>query len=163
MKKVRNNVWNKLFNSKKLKEYKEWKKIAQAIIGWRSQLGEDLTRAETLKDLINVHKHAYEIGYRSPNIEPLAWGMFRCKSIPELSLDTLYLGNIWGLWTNNGRFWEEHKGETMAGNSFGIDEDKLIYDLIMQQYRSHLRSNFNAIVDQTCKDLLGKQQHFSYP
>jgi len=156
MKKVRNNLWNRIFHSKALKEYQEWKKTAEAIIGWNKQLNEDLTRAKTLQDLINIHKHAWEIGYRSPNISPCAWGMFRCESIPVLTLDTLYLGDIWGLWTNNGRFWEEHKNETMSYNGFGIDSKKKIYDLIMQQYRQHLRSNINAISDNTVKELFGK-------
>ena len=157
MKRVRNNLWNKIFHSKALKEYKEWKKTAHAIIGWNRQLNEDLQRAKTLQDLINIHKHAWEIGYRSPNIAPCPWGMFRCNSIPELTLDTLYLGNIWGLWTNNGTFWENHKSETMAGNSFGIDNDELVYNLIVRQYKQHLKSNFNAIVKNVSDNLFCKK------
>ena len=157
MKRVKNNLWNKIFHSKALKEYKEWKKTAYAIIGWNRQLNEDLQRAKTLQDLINIHKHAWEIGYRSPNIAPCPWGMFRCNSIPELTLDTLYLGNIWGLWTNNGTFWENNKSETMAGNSFGIDNDKLVYDLIVRQYQQHLKSNLNAIVKNVSDDLFCKK------
>ena len=153
MKKVRNNLWNRIFRSKALKKYQEWKETAMAIIGWNHQLNEDLKRAKTLQELINVHKYAWEIGYQNSNLEPCAWGMFRCKSIPELTLDNLYLGNIWGLWTNNGRFWEEHKDETMAGNGFGIDPEKKIYDLIMLQYRRYLRLNINAISEQTAKSL----------
>ncbi len=145
MKKVRNNLWNKIFRRRALKEYKEWKKVAYSIIGWNKQLNEDLMRASSLQDLINVHKHAWEIGYKNQNIAPCPWGMFRCKSIPELTLDTLYLGDIWGLWTNPGKFWEEHKDETMAGNGYGIDEDKLVYDIILGQYRNHLKSNINSI------------------
>ena len=156
MKRIRNNWWNKIFHSKALKEYQEWKKEANSIIGWNKQLHEDLTRAKTLQDLIDVHKHAWNIGYQNSNLGPCEWGMFRCKSIPELTLDTLYLGDIYGLWTNNGRFWEEHKDETMAGNGFGIAEDKLVYDIIMQQYRQHLRSNINAISEQTAKSLFCK-------
>ena len=156
MKKVRNNLWNRLFHSKALKEYQEWKQTAGSIIGWNKQLNQDLTRAKTLQELINVHKHAWDIGYRNPNIEPCAWGMFRCNSIPELTLDTLYLGDIWGLWTNNGRFWEDHNSEIMADNVFGIDANKKVYDLIMQQYRQHLRSNINAIADNTAKELFSK-------
>jgi hypothetical protein len=155
MKKVKNNFWNRIFHPKALKEYKEWKKVANSIIGWNKQLNEDLTRAKTLQDLINIHKHAWQIGYDNPNIAPCHWGMFRCNSIPELTLDTLYLGDIWGLWTNNGTFWENHKDETMAGNGFGIDPNRKVYDLIMQQYRQHLRSNINAIFNSTTKDLFG--------
>lgn len=153
MKKVRNNIWNRIFHSKALKAYKEWKEKAHSIIGWNKQLNEDLTRAKTLQELINVHKHAWDIGYRSSGLSPCPWGMFRCESIPVLTLDTLYLGDIWGLWTNNGRFWEEHKNETMAGNGFGIAEDKLVYDIIMQQYRQHLRANINAVSNSIAKEL----------
>ena len=156
MKKVKNNLWNKLFHSKALKEYQEWRETAKSIIGWNKQLNEDLRRAKTLQELINVHKYAWEIGYRNPNIAPCAWGMFRCESIDKLDLGTLYLGDIWGLWTNNGRFWEENKDETMAENGFGIDPEKKVYDLIMQQYRHHLRSNINVIADNTAEDLFSK-------
>ena len=156
MKKVRNNLWNRIFHSKALKEYQEWKEKAHAIIGWNKQLNEDLTRAKTLQELINVHKHAWEIGYRSLGLSPCSWGMFRCDSISVLTLDTLYLGDIWGLWTNTGRFWEENKKSTMAGNGFGIDPEKKIYNFIMQQYRQHLRSNINAIADNTAKELFSK-------
>ena len=156
MKKIKDNLWNRMFHSKALKEYQEWKKTAKNIIGWNKQLNEGLQRASSLQALINIHKHAWSIGYRNSNLGPCAWGMFRCESIPELTLDTLYLGDIWGLWTNNGKFWEKHKNETMAGNGFGIDPEKKIYDLIMQQYRGHLRSNINAISDYTAKELFSK-------
>ena len=156
MKKVKDNLWNRIFHSKALKEYQEWKKVAQSVIGWNKQLNEDLKRATTLQELINVHKHAWQIGYQNSNLGPCAWGMFRCESISALTLDNLYLGDIWGLWTNNGRFWEEHKSEIMAGNGFGIDPERKCYDFIMQQYRQHLRSNINAIADNTAKELLSK-------
>ena len=156
MKKVRNNLWNRIFHSKALKEYQEWKKTAESIIGWNNLLNQNLLKAKTLQDLIDVHKSAWNIGYRNRNISPCPWGMFRCNSIPELTLDTLYLGDIWGLWTNTGKFWEEHKDETMSGNGFGIDPNRKVYDLIIQQYRQHLRSNINAIADNTARDLFGK-------
>lgn len=33
MKKIKNNLWNKIFHSKALKEYQEWKETAKSIIG----------------------------------------------------------------------------------------------------------------------------------
>ena len=156
MKKIKDNLWNRIFHSKALKEYQEWKKVANSIIGWNKQLNEDLTRAKTLQDLIDIHKHAWDIGYQNSNLGPCAWGMFRCDCIPMLTLNSLYLGDIWGLWTNNGTFWEEHKNEIMAGNGFGIDPEKKIYDLIMQQYRHLLRSNINAIANKTAEKLFSK-------
>jgi len=50
MKKVRNNLWNRLFHSKALKEYQEWKKEAHSIIGWNRQLNEDLKNEEEIPD-----------------------------------------------------------------------------------------------------------------
>ena len=156
MKKVKNNLWNRIFHSKALKEYQEWKKTAESIIGWNTQLNEDLKRAKTLQDLIDIHKHAWQIGYRNSNIAPLEWGMFRCNSIPELTLDNLYLGDIWGLWTNPGTFWENHKDEKFGPNGFGIDETLPIYGFIMQQYRQLLRSNINSIAENTANELFCK-------
>ena len=153
MKKVKNNIWNRIFRSKALKEYQEWKEVAKAIIGWNKQLNEGLRRASSLQELINIHKHAWEIGYKSANLGPLRWGMFRCNSIPELTLNTLYLGDIWGLYTHNGKFWEDNKEEEFGVNSFDIEPTKKIYDLIMQQYRQHLKSNINTIADNTAKEL----------
>ena len=34
MKRIKNNLRNRLFRSKALKEYQEWKETAKAIIGW---------------------------------------------------------------------------------------------------------------------------------
>ena len=148
MKKVRNNLWNRLFRSKELKKYKEWVK---RVLGWHSQLLEDLRRAESLQDLIDVHKHAWEIGYQNYDLAPLEWGMFRCNSIPELTLDTLYLGDIHGLWTNTGKFWECHKHEEIGPNGYGFREDMLIYDIIVNQYKLILVKNINTIVDNIIK------------
>ncbi len=156
MKKVKDNLWNRIFHSKKLRAYKEWREKANAIIGWNRQLNEGLRRATTLQELINIHKHAWDIGYQNSGLAPCEWGMFRCDSIPELTLDNLYLGDIWGLWTNNGKFWEDHKNETMAGNGFGIDPNKKVYDIVMKQYREHLKCNINAISEQTAKSLFCK-------
>ena len=156
MKKIKDNLLNRIFRSKALKEYQEWKQTAGSIIGWNKQLNEELRRASSLQELINVHKHAWDVGYRGSGLSPCPWGMFRCDNISALTLDNLYLGDIWGLWTNPGRFWEEHKDETMAGNGFGIDPNKKVYDLIMQQYRQHLKSNINFIADNTAKELFGK-------
>ena len=156
MKRVRNNLFNKIFRPKALKEYQEWEKTAKTIVGWYNQLNLELKKATSLQDLIEIHKHAWQVGYNNPNIAPCPWGMFRCNSIPELTLDTLYLGDIYGLWTNTGKFWEDHKYEEYGSNGFGIDENVLIYSLIMQQYRKLLKSNFTSIKDEVAKYLFCK-------
>ena len=142
---MKNNLINKLFFPKKLAEYNKKVNNNKAIVGWFPQLEQDLQESKTLEDLMNVHKHAWDLGYQNKNIVPCPWGMFRTSSIPEMTINDVYLGGIWGLTTNPIPFWEENKEETMAGNGFGIDDNKKIYDLIMSQYRNHLRSNFVAI------------------
>jgi hypothetical protein len=71
--------------------------------------------------------------------------MFRANSVEELDLDTLFLGNVYGLWTNPGTFWEENKEEDMSANGFGIDPNIKCYDIICRQYRNCLRNNFSSI------------------
>jgi hypothetical protein len=155
MKKIKDNLWNRVFHNKALKEWKIEIKKLQRIIGWYDNLNQELNEAKTLEDLLNVHKHAWEIGYQNDNIAPLEWGMFRTKDILQMSPSEVYLGGIWGLSTKNIPFWNANKKETMAGNGFGIDENRLIYDLIMQQYRQHLKSNFRAIKELAASRLFG--------
>lgn len=148
MKKIKDNLWNRIFHKKQLKKQREYKKLLHAIIGWFPQLLQDLQEAKTLESLMDVHKKAWELGYQNSGLEPCAWGMFRTKNILQMQPSEVYLGGIWGLNTKNIPFWNEHRTETMAGNGFGIDDNKLIYELIASQYRNHLRSNFNAIKQQ---------------
>ena len=145
MKKIKDNLWNCIFHKKQLKKQREYKKLLHAIIGWFPQICQDLREAKTLEGLMNIHKKAWELGYQNSGLGPCPWGMFRTKDILQMQPSEVYLGDIWGLSTKNIPFWNEHRTETMAGNGFGIDDDKKIYDLIMSQYRNHLRNNFNAI------------------
>lgn len=150
METIKDNWWNRIFYRKTLKA---WKDKVHRILGWFPQLEQDLREAKTLSQLLEVHKKAWNLGFQNPNLAPLEWGMFRTKSIPEMTPDEVYLGGIWGLSTKNIPFWEENKSETMAGNGFGIDDDKLIYEIIMSQYRNYLRSNFKSLKEEA-KNLL---------
>ena len=155
-KKLKENLWNKLFHKKTLTEQKQKYKKAKRIIGWKDQLFQDLNEAKNLTDIMLVHQHAWELGYQDIRLAPCEWGMFRTKNISEMKPEEVYLGNIWGLRTANIPFWEENKEETMAGNGFGIKDDTLIYDLIMKQYRDHLKSNFHAIIKENFNYLFSK-------
>lgn len=153
MKKIKDNWWNRVFHHKALEAYKEECKRLRRILGWYNQLIEDLNEAKTLENLLAVHKHAWEIGYRNANIAPLEWDMFRTRDISQMQPSEVYLGGIYGLSTRNIPFWNNNRNETMAGNGFGIDDNKLIYDIIMQQYRRHLKSNFSAIYNEVTNKL----------
>lgn len=142
---MKDNTWNRLFHRKALEEYKKAEELKKQIVGYFPILLQDLSEAKTLKDLLCVHKKAWSLGYQNKNLGPCPWGMFRTKSIPDMRLEEVFLGGIWGLNTKPILFWEQYKDETMAGNGFGIRDDVKIYDIVMQQYRDLLRSNFREI------------------
>jgi len=149
MKKVlKNNWWNKLFHQKKLSEQHELYRRYKVIYENYDQLLRRLNAAKTLSDILAIHKEAWKLGYRNNNLNVSQFGMFRAKSIEELNLDTLFLGNVYGLWTNPGTFWEENKEEDMSANGFGIDPNIKCYDIICRQYRNCLRNNFSSIEDE---------------
>lgn len=154
MKKVKNNWFNRLFHKKKLNQYKEYRGKLRRLIGWCPLLIQDLKEAETLEQILDIHKKAWNLGFQNPNLAPLEWGMFRTKSIPEMTAEEVYLGDIWGLATKNIPFWNENREETMAGNSFGISDDTKIYDIILKQYRNHLISNIQGMARKATEELL---------
>lgn len=145
---MKNNLFNKIFRRKKLSEYLRKVDKSKTLVGWYPHLEQRLKEATSLGQLLAIHKDAWNLGFQNPNLGPCPWGMFRTKSIPTMTPEEVYLGGIWGLSTNNIPFWLQNKDETMAGNGFGINDDKLIYELIMQQYRRHLRSNFYELSSQ---------------
>lgn len=154
---MKNNLFNKIFRRKKLTEYLRKVDKSKALVGWYPHLEQRLKSATSLGQLLAIHRDAWNLGFQNPNLGPCPWGMFRTKSIPEMTPEEVYLGGIWGLSTNNIPFWSQNKEETMAGNGFGINDDKLIYELIMQQYRCHLRSNFNVLAKKAEEWLHGQR------
>lgn len=158
MKKISNNLWNKIFHKKALKEYKAYREECSRIIGWYPQLLQDLMEAKDLPTLLSIHKHAWEIGYRNQNIAPCEWGMFRTSNILDMTPSEVFLGGTYtGLNTNNIPFWEAHKQDKWSCNGWGHEPEDLLYDTIMEQYRNHLKSNFRAIEEDRVNFLLCKK------
>ena len=62
------------------------------------------------------------------------------------------LGDIYGIWTQPLSFWLTCK-DTMAGNSWGIDEEVPLKKIMFNQYWNHLRSNLRAIEIKATQDL----------
>lgn len=153
MKKIKDTWWNRTFHAKELSAYKAKKRTWTAMIGWKRQLDQNLEKANSLQGLINVHRFAWTIGYQNLNLGPCPWGMFRCDNILDLDLGSLYLGDIYGLWTFKGSDWEASKGKQMGPNSYNIPEETLVYDLIVRQYRRHLQANFNHLVQEAAENL----------
>ena len=138
-------IWNKLFHKKQLQEEETKYRKYLIMKGFYNELFNNIANAKTLVELLDNHKWAWKLGYRNINLGPCSYGMFRAESIEKLDVDNVYLGNIWGLWTNTIRFWNSHSTELMGTNGFGVNPNTKIYDLIMNQYRTLLRKNISAI------------------
>lgn len=133
---MKNNLYNKIFHPCKLKAYRD---EAKKLRGWLPHLLQDLSEAKTFEDLVTIHKFAWEKGFQNENLGPCEWGMFRTNSIPEMSFGEIYLGGIYGLNTHNIPWWNSHKEEPYS-------EHRTCFEVVFNQYRNHLRSNFQAIV-----------------
>ena len=151
MKYIKRNWFNKLFHRSKFdaqaREYDQLCMIERAYMG----ILNDLYACNTLTDMMYVHKKAWKMGFKNDNLGPCPYGMFRCENIETMNEDEVFLGNIYGLWTFPISKWEKWKDKTMAGNGWGLPSETKVYDLIMNQYRSHLRSNFKKIAN-ACHD-----------
>lgn len=138
-----NNIFNRLFHKKELIEEELNYQRCRKICGFFYEIEQELSTAQCLVDLLNLHKKAWALGYRNDNLAPLEWGMFRTSKIPEMTPDQVYLGNIYGLFTRNIPFWENSKDEKMYGNGFG--PETTVYSIVLNQYKKHLCSNFISI------------------
>ena len=151
---MRENLWNKLFHRKALKEYKKKREIARRIMGWSPQILQDIQNCKTLIGCLDIHKDVWSKGFQNINLSPCEWGMFRTKSIPEMTIDEVFLGGIYGLHTKNIRFWNQHSDAKLETSSFGYPADTKIYDIVLKQYKDHLKSNVKAITDEAVKFLM---------
>lgn len=147
MKKIlkKSSLWNKIFHKAKLREQSKAYRSSKILNAYHSTIISRIKSAKNLVELFDCHKDAWRYGYKNSNLGPNPYGMVRASSIEKMTIDQVYLGDIWGLWTNNIRFWDQNRDETMSCNGFGIDPNKKVYDLIMDQYRFHLLSNINVI------------------
>ena len=143
----KNNFWNKLFFSSKIRDNKRemslyTKQCSQRII-------DALNKSNNLSTLMNIHKDAWQSGFQNKNLEPSYFGIFRTSDIPTMTPDQIYLGGIWGLEAKPIPFWEEHKDESYG---FGLDEDISLYAMIVNQYKSVLLSNIKVIYHNAQKE-----------
>lgn len=138
------NLWNQLFHYKELKKEREDYGKAQELVGKAPELLYLIKNAGNLNELLTLHKRAWNEGFRNENLGP--GSMFRCDDISKMTSSQVYLGDIYGLWTFNIPTWDRNSDVDMSGNGFGIDPNIKCYSLIMDQYKSLLRSNIQSIV-----------------
>lgn len=140
MRRIKNNKWNRIFHRNTIKSCREKANIylAQCLKG--QNFLEAIDKAETLGQLLNLHKDAWGSGFHIENLAPCPWGIFRTKSIENMVPGEVYLGNIFGLNTHAIPYWEEHKEEKY--NDF-----KTVYDIVLLQYKHLLRSNIKYLFE----------------
>lgn len=106
---------------------------------------------DSLYQLMVTHKRMWKEGVQHQNFGPDRYGMFRTDSIENLSLDNLYLGNVYGIWTNKASVFETPEFKYVGGTSAAVADDSKgkeltdEYKKICAQYRNHLISNLRAM------------------
>lgn len=85
----------------------------------------EISKADSLMGLLEVHRQMWADGIRHSNIGPNEYGIFRTNDISTMRPSEVFLGNIYGLWTAPLSEWIGSKDE----------------HIIMDQYRHHLSSN----------------------
>jgi len=169
MKFLKNNWWNRLFHSKKIKANIELKKKCQKLvdeahdfikkIGYVTYTPGDLnsaqvTGATSLLEVMEIHKELWAAGFQHENIGPCHSGMYRCKSIETMRPEDVYIGgNLYGLNTHNIPFWDEYMNEEKTCGGYTIYSYLTVYQIVLQRYKQQLSSNIRTIAKNAKEDL----------
>ena len=130
---LKHNLWNRMFHRKTLRKQRSlyWK--SKALVSNYPKIKEEIENSTDLLQLLATHKKVWVYGFRNDNLGPCEFGMFRTKSIPDMTPNEVYLGNINGLWTFTLNEWQKKK-------------DSEDYKIIVFQYKNHLLSNVAHIM-----------------
>lgn len=142
-----NNIWNRLFHNSEIKENKEQMRIYVQKCTLGPNIINAIKEVKNLYTLLEIHKTAWGANFRNINLAPCSYGFFRTNDILKMLPNEVYLGDIYGLFTQNIQFWEKHKDDKYDVNEFGISKDTLIYDLIVDQYKNILLSNIKSMLN----------------
>lgn len=135
----KNNFWNRIFHKKEIALNKKRFFNDIKLIDHFQDIIILLEGAENLRSLMRIHKFVYHLGF-TDNLGPDKFGMFRCESISEMTSDQVFLGGMQGIVTKSIDYWEQ-------------EADDIIYQKVFGQYRSHLRTNINYMVNKAKKEI----------
>ena len=151
---IKNNKWNRIFRRNTVKKCQVQANIYLSRCLEGQNFIEAIDKAESLGQLLNIHRDAWGSGFQCDNLAPCPWGCFRTKSIENMVPREVYLGNIYGLNTHTIPYWEEHKEEKY--NDF-----KTVYDIVLSQYKRLLKLNINYLFA-VAKNGLPTYKRFGY-
>lgn len=135
---IKNTLVNRLFRTKEVNTNLSDMKAQRLIRSKIDQYLYDVGNCNSLIEMMHIHKKMWNDGFKNRNTRPDMYGFFRTNDIATMKTSEVYLGDIWGIHTDNIPFWEENRDVTMVGNGFGIADEVLCYDLILSQYRACL-------------------------
>ena len=146
MKIIKNNKWNRIFRKNTVKKCQEKANIYLSRCLEGQNFLEEIDKAETLGQLVNLHRDAWGSGFQCENLAPCPWGIFRTRDILKMTSGEVYLGNVSGLYTHAIPYWEKHKEEK-------YDDTKTVYDIVLAQYKHLLQTNISFLFAVASKEL----------
>ncbi len=165
----KNTKWNCLFHAKKVKANNELKRQLESLIEFAPEFLEEIgevtytegdydsarvTGVQYLPEVLRLHKEAWAVGFQNESLGPDEYGMFRTKSIENMTSDEVFIGgNLWGLNTKNIPFWEKYRDEGKTNGGFPIYDYLSVYQIVLQRYKTVLTKNIELIKQQAQRDL----------
>ena len=125
---------------KNIKKKDEINKLDHQICQLNKFKGE-LMSHHTLEDTFKVHRQlgAMHLAWNHA-ICPDKYGMFRTSNIATMSMDEVFLGDIYGLWTHSLSFWLSYQDEDAVSE-------------ITNQYYHQVLSGIEAEIEELVKKI----------
>ena len=125
---------------KNIKKKDEINKLEHQICQLNKFKGE-LMSHHTLEDTFKVHRQlgAMHLAWNHA-ICPDKYGMFRTSNIATMSMDEVFLGDIYGLWTHSLSFWLSYQDEDAVSE-------------ITNQYYHQVLSGIEAEIEELVKKI----------
>ena len=154
---IKDNWWNRIFHKEELAKQQFEQVRCQRIIDNANGFLEELQECNGLRGLLYIHKQLWNNGFWCEKLSPSESGMFRTKNIMEMKAEEVFLGDIYGMWSFNIPDWEKEKekGHKYGANTWGLDPDVLVYDLVVNQYRHVLMSGVKKVKKEAEETLAG--------
>lgn len=149
----KNNWFNRLFHKSEILANQADADLQTKIYANYTNVIKELNKCKTLNEVLNFHKKIWAMGFRNSNIGPCSYGYYRTENIETMTPEEVYLGGIWGLFTKNIPFWEEHRNDKYGYNGYGLDPDQSLYKMILNQYKRQLQSNIIEIYDKAYTEM----------
>ena len=125
---------------KNIKKKDEINKLEHQICQVNKFKGE-LMSHHTLEDTFKVHRQlgAMHLAWNRA-ICPDRYGMFRTSNIATMSMDEVFLGDIYGLWTHSLTYWSSSKNDEAVS-------------IVTNQYYEQVLSGIEAEIEELIKKI----------